>query len=316
MTAQTTRSVVVIGDALIDELREPSGSQSFPGGAALNVAVGLTLLGVPATLVAMVGDDADGRRIKDFLDHHDVELLATPAPHGTARAVSDRTNGEPRYVFNQAAQHRTLVYQGVHRAAVERATLVAVSCFPFDNQREVDALTALIEQPERRLVVDPNPRSGMLADRDLFLANFTAVATRSLLSKVGDDDARLLADEDLDTFSRRLLDAGAPTVLATAGPEGASILHALHPKVHQPVADLPGRIVDTMGAGDATLSSVLSTLARHGMPETSAAMDTALAEAMLIAAATCRTHGALLQRPEAYGSRGAPVPATPATAGS
>ncbi|MCU1632400.1 MAG: hypothetical protein JWM61_1052, partial [Micrococcaceae bacterium] len=72
MTSQTTRSVVVIGDALIDELREPSGSQSFPGGAALIVAVGLTLLGIPATLIAMVGDDADGQRIKDFLNHHDV----------------------------------------------------------------------------------------------------------------------------------------------------------------------------------------------------------------------------------------------------
>ncbi|OUM43991.1 PfkB family carbohydrate kinase [Arthrobacter sedimenti] len=316
MTSQTTRSVVVIGDALIDELREPGGSQSFPGGAALNVAVGLTLLGVPATLIAMVGDDADGLRIKDFLSHHDVELLATPAPYGTARAVSDRTNGEPQYVFNQAARHRTLVYQSVHRAAVEQATLVAVSCFPFDDQIEVDALTALIDQPQRRLVIDPNPRSGMLVNRELFLANFTFLAARSLLSKVGDDDARLLADEDLHAFSRRLLEAGASTVLATAGPEGASILRALRPEVHHPVAELPGPIVDTMGAGDATLSSVLSTLIRHGMPETSAAMNTALTEAMLIAAATCRTHGALLQRPEEPENSSASVPATTATAGT
>ncbi|WP_247827040.1 PfkB family carbohydrate kinase [Arthrobacter antioxidans] len=303
MTPQSPRSVVVIGDALIDELREPTGSQSFPGGAALNVAVGLTLLGTPATLIAMVGDDADGRRIKDFLSHHDVELLATPAPYGTARAVSDRTHGEPRYVFNQAAQHRTLVYQNHHRAAVAQATLVAVSCFPFDNQAEVDALTALIENPEQRLVIDPNPRSGMLVDKERFLANFTTLAARSLLTKVGDDDAQLLADEDLHTFGQRLHRAGASTILATAGPRGASLLRALQPEVHQPIAELPGPIVDTMGAGDATLSSILSTLTRDGMPATETVITHSLAEAMLVAAATCRAHGALLQHPSQLAMR-------------
>ena len=43
--------VVVIGDALIDELRDDSGVREFVWGAALNVAVGLTRLGV--------ADDAD-----------------------------------------------------------------------------------------------------------------------------------------------------------------------------------------------------------------------------------------------------------------
>ncbi|KQO03841.1 hypothetical protein ASF21_06330 [Arthrobacter sp. Leaf234] len=289
--------MVVVGDALIDELREPGGSQSFVGGAALNVAVGLTLLGVPTTLIAMVGDDEDGRRIKGFLDLHGVELLATPAPYGTSRAVSDRTDGEPRYAFNHAARHRTLLYQDAHRVAMAQAEFIAVSCFPFDNQREVDALTALISRPERRLVIDPNPRSGMMANRELFLANFTAMATRSFLSKVGDDDAALLAAEDLHTFSQRLLDAGAPTILATAGPLGAWLLRANEPAVHQPIAPGEGPIIDTMGAGDATLASMVSTLVRHGMPGAASETRAALAEAMLIAAATCREPGALLRQP-------------------
>ena len=293
-----TSRIVVIGDALIDELREPTGSQSFPGGAALNVAVGLTLLGVPSTLIAMVGDDTDGRHIKAFLDLHGVELLATSAPYGTARAVSDRTNGEPHYAFNHAARHRTLLYQHEHRAAVAQADFVAVSCFPFDNQKEVDALEALISLPEQRLVIDPNPRSGMMADRELFLANFTEMAARSFLSKVGDDDAALLAHEDLHAFSQRILDAGASTVLATAGPLGASLLRPRGVEIHQPVADMKGPIIDTMGAGDATLSSLLRTLVRHGMPSGNSEMRAALAEAMLIAAATCRAHGALLQQPK------------------
>ncbi|WP_242868700.1 PfkB family carbohydrate kinase, partial [Microbacterium oxydans] len=49
-------SVVVIGDALIDEIRDDAGVRELVGGAALNVAVGLRRLGVDTTLVAMVGD--------------------------------------------------------------------------------------------------------------------------------------------------------------------------------------------------------------------------------------------------------------------
>ena len=76
--------VVVIGDALIDELRDPHGVREFIGGAALNVAVGLSVLGVPTTLIAMVGDDEPGDRIRELLDAYRVELLATPSPLGTA----------------------------------------------------------------------------------------------------------------------------------------------------------------------------------------------------------------------------------------
>ena len=57
-------SVVVIGDALIDELRDDTGVKEFVGGAALNVAVGLSRLGVPTTLIAMVGDDEAGAKTR------------------------------------------------------------------------------------------------------------------------------------------------------------------------------------------------------------------------------------------------------------
>ena len=79
--------VVVVGDALIDELRDDTGVREFVGGAALNVAVGLTRLGVPATLIAMVGDDEAGAHIRAYLADFGVELIATPsrARHRRAR---------------------------------------------------------------------------------------------------------------------------------------------------------------------------------------------------------------------------------------
>jgi fructokinase len=64
-----------------------------------------------------------------------------------------------------------------------------------------------------------------------------------------------------------------------------------------PIADLPGPIVDTMGAGDATLAAVTHSIAVAGLPEDAESWRSLLEDAMAIAAATCRSEGALLRLP-------------------
>ncbi|WP_369826722.1 carbohydrate kinase family protein [Cryobacterium sp. Y11] len=293
----TAPRVVVVGDALIDVLQDSEASREFPGGAALNVAVGLAVLGVPTTLIAMVGDDADGAVIRAFLNQYGVQLIATPGPLGSSRAVSDRTDGEPRYFFNDAAKARRIEFGAVERAALDAARLVVVSCFPFDDTAQTEAFMACVTDPEQRLVIDPNPRAGMLRDGPRFVRNFEALAARSLLVKVGDEDADLLYDSTLDELRARLVAAGAGTVLATAGRLGASVVVGLNNLVSVPIYELDGPIVDTMGAGDATLAASVCSIVRGGVPQDAAAWQVLLVDAMLTAAATCRHEGALLRRP-------------------
>jgi fructokinase len=290
--------VVVIGDALIDELRDDTGVREFVGGAGLNVAVGLSRLGVPTTLIAMVGDDEPGSRIRTYLDDFGVELLATPGPHGTSRAVSTRSaGGEPQYVFNEAAWNRRIRFGDAERAALADAALVAVSCFPFDDAEQTAALADAVSSASVALAIDPNPREGMLHDRDDFVRGFERLAAGALLVKVGEDDAELLYGESLDLLRPRLLDLGVGAVLATYGAGGAAI-DAGEVSVSRPIADLPGAIVDTMGGGDAVLSTTVALL-RDGMPRDADAWTAVLSRAMDVAAATCRFEGALLRLPSA-----------------
>lgn len=295
------KRITVVGDALIDELRDPSGSREFVGGAALNAAVGLALLGQEVTLVAMVGDDEDGDRIRAYLRDHRVRLVESPSAHGTSRAISDRTDGEPRYEFNAAAKRRGIRFDATTRAALDDADLVVVSCFPFDDAEQYAMLVDAITRPVERLVVDGNPRAGMLADRAAFLANFEDFASRSLLAKVGDEDAALLLGDSLGAFVERLRLAPGThvgAILATAGREGATV-HTAVSSVHADIVMLPGPIIDTMGAGDATLSAVVHHIAANGLPASTDAWTGALREAMAIAAATVRHEGALLRTPTA-----------------
>ncbi|MEV5069292.1 hypothetical protein MRBLMI12_000862 [Microbacterium sp. LMI12-1-1.1] len=291
-------TVVVVGDALIDELRDDHGVREFVGGAALNVAVGLAQLGVPATLVAMLGDDEPASRVRRYLADFGVDLIATPSLIGTARAVSTRSGGgEPVYEFNEAAQQRRIRFGDAERRALADADLVVVSCLAFDDAEQAAELADAIGEAGASVAVDPNPRTGMLHDKAEFVRGFEQLAAGAALVKVGEDDAALLYGDRLDALRARLVDLGARAVLATEGAAGATI-EAGDVVVTRPISNLPGRIVDTMGAGDAALAATVAALV-ESTPADADAWEAVLQSAMDAAAATCRFEGALLRTPSA-----------------
>lgn len=290
-------TIVVLGDALIDVLRDESGEQRFIGGAGYNVAVGLALLGHRVRLLAMIGDDEDGAAIRAAAAEHGVELLPTIGPLGSSVAVSERVAGEPHYAFNDAARNRRVQFGRRERDALDDASLIVVSCLPFDDQEQTDELLAAVAHPRQRLVLDPNPRSGMLADAQRFRRGFERLAAQALLVKIGDDDVALLYGEPLQDVSGRLRRAGARTVLATEGARGATLYLEDATSASAPVAFDPRPIVDTMGAGDACLAAAVSSIVHEGAPRTAVGAASLLGACMRIAAATCRARGALLQLP-------------------
>jgi len=293
-------TVVVVGDALIDELRDDHGVREFVGGAALNVAVGLSRLGVPTTLIAMLGDDESASRVRHYLADFGVELIATPSLLGTARAVSTRTGGgEPTYVFNEASQRRRIRFGETERAAMAAADLVVVSCVALDDVEQTAELADAIAATEASLALDPNPRAGMMHDKAQFVRGFEALAAGAALVKVGEDDAALLYGERIDALRARLIDLGAEAVLATEGAAGATI-EAGDVVVTRPISNLPGRIIDTMGAGDAAFAATVAALV-EGTPDGDDAWEAVLQTAMDAAAATCRFEGALLRTPGSLG---------------
>ena len=70
-SATATPAVLTFGEALVgygtveDNLRVATRFTRFPGGADLNVAVGLTRLGTRATWASVLGDDPHGDYLVD-----------------------------------------------------------------------------------------------------------------------------------------------------------------------------------------------------------------------------------------------------------
>jgi fructokinase len=293
----TSAGIVVVGDALVDEIHRDGRVDEFVGGAALNVAVGLAELGHEPTLLAMIGDDDDGAAIRRFLDEHRVHLIPTIGSTGSSRAISSRLNGEPFYEFNDAARGRRIAFDSASTDALADAAVVVVSGFPLDDHEQCAALIHAVRDPRARLIIDPNPRAHLIHDGAEFSRALDEVASKCLLLKVGEDDAALLYDSSVAELASRLVESGASAVLATSGENGAAILTATGESVAEPIVDLPSPVRDTMGAGDATLASIVHSIVVDGFPSDELSWRRALRTAMEIAAATCRFDGALLHLP-------------------
>ena len=285
-----TAPVVVIGDALVDEVDR----RSHVGGAALNVAVGLTRLGVSARLIAMVGDDEPGRLAREHCARHGVELTATRAPLGTAVATAMRDGGTMRYDFNAAGTERFVELDGLDHL-LDAAPLVVVSCLALERAEQVAPLLEL-ERSTDRLLIDPNARPAYLhapGSRERFAAALDALAARALLVKLSDEDTELVYGEDADATAARMLETGARAVAVTRGPQGASIatpagvVDAGVPPLEEPIAD-------TVGAGDSVLASLTASVVAG---DHEGGWAGPLERAMAVAAATTRAAGGLLQLP-------------------
>ncbi|WP_022889178.1 PfkB family carbohydrate kinase [Agromyces italicus] len=154
--------VTVVGDAHVEVHRDGRGSREFVGGRGVDAAIGLAVLGDEATLVAAIGDDRDGERIRSVLHDFGVRLVSGGAVHGTARVVVDRRDGRRSVRSEEVAAPEQTAARGIRfdktRAAIAVADLVVVSAFAFANDARFDELVAAVERPEARLLVDGDPR--------------------------------------------------------------------------------------------------------------------------------------------------------------
>ena len=72
----TLTPAICYGEILWDVL--PDGPQ--PGGALLNVSYHLNKLGMPASLVSKIGNDADGQKLENLLDNWGIKKHLLPNP--------------------------------------------------------------------------------------------------------------------------------------------------------------------------------------------------------------------------------------------
>ena len=251
---------LVAGESLVDIVVPADGGPRHDavGGSCLNVAVGLSRLDVPTTLVTRVGEDDLGRLVVDHVHASGVTLSEGSVVPGvvtsTATAHLDEGHGAT-YDFeldwDLPAPDLPSDALGLHVGSLG-ATLEP-------GREAVVGLARMAAEADVFVSYDPNIRAFFLTDADAAWRDVVELGSLCRLVKLSDEDLRLLRPGTPEDEVCLELLSGDQTelVVLTRGGEGAtayaegSVL-----RVPAPATDL----VDTVGAGDSFMAAMLAML--------------------------------------------------------
>jgi len=259
--------VLVIGEALVDVVRDGAAESRHAGGSPMNVAYGLAQLGVEASLLTRIGRDSDGALIERHLDDAGVRLLpASLRDEPTSTAIATiGADGSASYEFDVNWD------LGEVQATADWVHVGSIATFLKPG---ADALEEFLTSCEK-VSYDPNIRAALMpADA---VERFERIARLTTVLKLSDEDGRwLYPDLDEAALLDRLLSFGPEVVAITRGADGAAVATADH---RADIAAVKVTVQDTVGAGDSFMAAFIAELLQGKTAD--AAARTAIAAAAI-----------------------------------
>jgi fructokinase len=296
----------VIGEALIDMVQPEPGPmfEARPGGSPLNIAVGLRRLGHETAFLGRVSTRPLGSVVRGHIDGNGLDLrscVSTDDQTTLAFAALDE-QGKASYDFyvqgtadwGWTDDELAAVPAGCR--AVHTGSLAA---FLLPG---ADAILRLWErcraEGELLLSLDPNIRPALVGPRPAAVARVERLIAASHVVKASDDDvAWLYPDRPLEEVLDDWAALGPELVVLTSGSSGCVAQREGGTRLRA-----AGRVVevaDTIGAGDAFASGLLSGIADAGglapgavRALTDADLTDVLDRAVLVSSMTCQRTGA------------------------
>lgn len=296
----------VVGEVLLDMLqREPGGPYvAHPGGAPLNVAVGLQRLGHDTSLMARLSTSRLGDTVRRYAEANGLDLIGcvdTDEKLTLAFATLDAekhasydfyVEGTADWGWSEAELSGLPAATGVlHSGSL--ATMLRPGAAVLTR-----LFARLRAEGKVLLSFDPNIRPALAGHRADAVSKVEAFVACAHVVKASDEDLSwLYPHDDVDAVMRRWLALGPSIVVVTAGADGCRAVVAGGETIAVGGEAVP--VVDTIGAGDAFQSGLLSGLLAGGLADPSAlrAITTdqgtaVLRRASLVAALTCQRSGA------------------------
>ena len=247
--------VLVVGEALVDEVTTDVGTASHPGGSPFNVAIGLARLGVSTLLHTEVGDDERGGLLRAHARESGVGLTAESVSVGStsyARARIDPT-GAAAYDFSVSWRPEPFSLPGTP-SLVHVGSIAAV--LPPGCDLVAGVVSAL--KPTSLITFDPNVRPPLISDSDQARRRVAQLVAMADVVKVSDEDMEWLhPGRDIEDAVADWLATGPDVIVVTRGSLGASCYsrwgahHSVPPET---------TVADTIGAGDSFAAGLIASL--------------------------------------------------------
>lgn len=276
-----SKKVICFGEILWDVF--PGGEKI--GGAPLNVALRLKSLGIATTIVSKVGKDQLGKRLIDFIHQQGIgtEYIQQDAQFETGKVnVTLDQNGAASYEIAYPAAWDKIDLVPTLEEEVAQADLFLFGSLVTRDVVSKKSLLSLLKKASFK-VFDVNLRA----------PHYSQTLIEDLMQKA---DLIKFNDEELAEISKAMgsqekslekqlrfisVKTNTPKVCVTKGGDGALLL--LNDQLYDQKG-FPIKVVDTVGAGDSFLATLLEGILTNKAPEI--ALENACAMGAMVASST------------------------------
>lgn len=270
--------VVTVGEALVLLAADQPGPlasvrsyTSYTAGAETNVAVGLSRLGLRVGWASRLGEDDNGRYLREAFVREGIDCshVAMVSGEHTAYMYKARVDDGTDPPIQYHRQHSAASRMGPQDLDVTWLTqarhLHVTGVFPALSAQTlatVKAAMMAMRSHHKTISFDPNVRLMLWPEATHMAATLNDLARLADWVLPGLDEGRLLTGqdtpEDIAAFYR---ESGATVVVVKLGPEGA-YFDGPQGRGYM-AASAVTQVVDTVGAGDAFAVGVISGLLDH-----------------------------------------------------
>ena len=273
-----SESVICFGEVLWDML--PTGQK--PGGAPMNVAIHLKQQGQNPILISKIGNDKDGTKLLQFLRNSGIntDLVKTDPTLPTSRVlVHLDEHKNATYEICEPVAWDNIQINDLNHRILDQAGIIIFGSLASRNQTTRNTLIQILDQTKATKLCDINLRSPFNEK-----ALIEILLEKSDFVKLNDEELKIIASwynftgneiELIPWMSERY---DCPSVCITRGKNGA-ILYYQNQFFEHPGFSV--KAVNTVGAGDAFLASLVSGLIQNITP--GKALERACATGALVA---------------------------------
>jgi len=266
--------IAVGGENLIDfvETGMVDGIPQYsanPGGSPFNLAIAAARQGSEVDYLTPISKDRLGNLLAERLTDSGVRLAAPRLDAPTSLAVVSLEDGQPSYQFyRKGTAERQITWDGLQSALEERPWAFHIGSLGLSGGDDADLWERFFRTCHEQGIItslDPNVRPSLIEDRAAYIDRLERMFKHADIIKLSDEDIEwLYPDRPLMAAFDHLQDLSSDGLrVLTMGAQG---VHARCGKTNVEVRARPVKtLVDTVGAGDTFMATMLSWLAEKGV---------------------------------------------------
>lgn len=274
--------IFVGGENLMDMIQtghqnENGLFEAVPGGSPYNLAMAVGRQGVSVGYLTPISQDSNGDQLAKKLVDSNVALCGSRSPAPTSLAMVSINDGVPSYAFyREGTAERQVDLDELCRNLTQHASIFHIGSLGLTGGEDAlvwEAFAKKAKEQGVKISLDPNIRASLINDPSDYRARIARMMAMADILKLSDEDLEWLYEGmgQEQALEAMLSHTQAEVIVLTKGGEGSSIWHdgSWYDMPSHPLKQL----VDTVGAGDTFMASMLAWLAQNEQLSTLGSMN-------------------------------------------